>query len=258
VQVRLREARKEDIPQMLNLYKEFSRAFVGPASRNLNDFRRMLRRKDNINWVALESQDQIAGYVHAHFDKRTNQGDFREIVVNPRHDFERVARPLVERVNKAFIDKKVDVIGAGSLRNPIYEKVFPSLGFFESESMGVFMFAILDAQRFLNELAPAFFTRLKKSKERSVLVQVECEGHSIYLQKAHENVEPFVFTNKPVDFKVILTREILTKLVFGIVDSVESLRTGKLQIETSLSQQRAHRLLRVLFPKKQFLIMDFW
>jgi len=258
MQVQLREARKEDIPQMLELYKEFSKEFVGAASRDLKDFRRMLGKKDNINWVALDHQNSIIGYVHAHVEKRLNRGELGEIVVDPKHDFEPIARQLAESVSDKFIEKKVTSLIAASLRNPTYEKIFPQLGFFESESTGVFMFAVLDTQRFLNELAPVFANRIKKIEEKNLLAQIECEGHSVFLQKTSGNVKPVVWTNQPKDFKVILTREILTKLIFGIAESVESSKTGQFRVETTLPQEKTNQLLRALFPKNQFLIMDFW
>jgi len=258
MQIQLREARKEDIAQMLNIYNEFTKAFVGAASRDIEDFRRMLRKKDNINWVAFDNQNRIIGYVHARLEKRINRGEFEEIVVDPKQDFEPVARVLAEKVNNTFVEKKVTVIVAGSLRNPIYEKIFPALGFFESESMGVFMYAILDAQKFLNELAPIFADRLNKLEEWSGLTQIECEGHGIFLHKTKGNVEPIVWTNETIDFKVNLTRDTLTKLVFGVADSGESLKTGQLRMETTLSQKETNQLLRALFPRKQFLIMDYW
>lgn len=258
MQIQLREAKKEDIPQMLHVYNEFSKEFVGAASRNIEAFKHMLYKKDNINWVALNNQNRIIGYVHAHIEKRLHRGEFGEIVVDPKHDFEQIARPLVEKVNNVFVEKKVNAIIAGSLQKPIYEKIFPALGFFESESTSVFMYTILDTQRFLNELASVFANQLKKSEERSVLTQIECEGHSMFLQKTNGNVEPLVWTNQPIDFKVILTSNILSKLVFGVADSVESLKTGQLRVETTLSQERTNQLLRALFPKKQFLIMDYW
>jgi len=258
MQIQLREARREDIPQMLNVYNEFTNAFVGAASRDKEDFRRMLRKKDNINWVALDNQNSMIGYVHARLEKRINRGEFEEIVVDPKQDFEPVARALVEKVCNTFLEKKVTAIVAGSLRNPIYEKIFPALGFFESESMGVFMYTILDAQKFLNELAPIFADRLIKLEEWSGLTQIECEGHSVFLQKTRGKVEPIVWTNRTIDFKVNLTRDTLTKLVFGVADSGESLKTNQLMVETTLSQEETTQLLRALFPKKQFLIMDGW
>jgi len=259
MQIQLREARKEDIPQMLKVYNEFSRTFVGAASRTLKDFRRMLRKKDNIAWVALDNQNHVIGYVHARLRKeRLNRGEFEEIVVDPKQDFEQIARPLVEKVNNTFVEKKVTAIVAGSLRNPVYEKIFPALGFFESESTSVFMYAVLDTQKFLNEFSSVFANRLKQLDEWSGLTQIECEGHSLFLQKANGNVESIVWTNQPIDFKVILTRDVLTKLVFGVADPVESLRASQLRVETTLSQEKTNHLLRALFAKKQFLIMDGW
>jgi N-acetylglutamate synthase-like GNAT family acetyltransferase len=258
MQLQVREAKKEDIPQLLNLYNEFTNTFVGSALRNLQDFRRGLRRKDNINLVALEKQKRIVGYVRAHFEKRFNRGEFAEIIVNPMCDFEQVAKPLVEKVHSIFVKKKVISINAGSIRNPVYEKLFPELGFFETESNGVFMYAILDVQKFLNELQPAFASRLKQLKESDLLIQIDCEGNSIFLNKTGEKVEPLVFTNQTIDFKLILSREVLTKLVFGIEDAVESIKTGQTRAETTLTPKATTQLMKTLFPRKQFLIMDYW
>jgi len=243
---------------MLNLYNEFCNEFVGAALRDLKDFRRKLRRKGNINWVALD-KDRVVGYVHARLQKeRFNRGEFEEVIVDPQHDFVQIARPLVEKVNDTFAEKKVNAIVAGSMRNPIYEKIFPALGFFESESTGVFMYAILDTQKFLNELTSVFTNRLKKLDKWNGLTQIECEGHSIFLQKTNGNAKPLVWTNQLVDFKVTLTRDVLTKIALGVADPIESLKNGQLRVETTLSQEKNNRLLRTLFPKKQFLILDGW
>jgi len=258
MQIQVKKARKEDAQQMLTLYSAFAQEFVGPASRDLKTYRRMLRRKDRIFWVAINEQGKMMGYVSSRFDKKRREGSIIEIVVDPNHDFEKVAKPLVNKAYKALVEKKPAMIIGGSLRNPKYEKIFPTLGFQAIESSSVFMYAILSTQKFLNELAPILVSRLKNLKEWSGLTQIECEGHSIFLQKRNGSAEPLVWTNQPIDFKIILTRDFLTKLVFGAADSVESFRTGQLRVETTLRQEKTHRLLRALFPKKQFLIMDYW
>ena len=258
MQFKLREAKRQDISQLLSLYNDFTRAFVGAARRSPQDFRRELRRKDHMNFVALDEQSHIVGYVRARLDKRFNRGEFEEIVVLPKYDFEQVAKLMVEKVQNIFVKKKVTSIVAGSMRNPAYERIFSKLGFFECESNSVFMYAILDAQKFLNELQPALAARLSSLKEKNILVQIECEGSSIFLIETSEGIQPFIFTNQPVDFKVVLSREILTKLVFGIADALELAKTGQLKIEPNLSEQKANRILKTLFPKRQFLIMDYW
>lgn len=258
MEITVRIARKEDAQPMLQVYNKFITRFVGSASRTLKPFRRMLRKKENINWVALDSQNRIIGYVHGRIDKRINRGEFAEIVVDPEQDYEQVAKPLVEKVNVAFMDKKVSSIIAGSNRNPAYEKLFPPLGFFESESTGVFMYAILNVHKFLNELSSVFANRLKLVKDWSGLVQIECEGHSLFLQKTKEGAQQIAWTNQPINLKITLARELLTKLIFGIVNPVESHRTGQLPIDTLESEEKAIQILKALFPKKQFLIMDYW
>jgi len=258
MEITTRQAKKEDAHQMLRVYDNFAKQFVGSASRTIRNFRIMLRKKDNINWVALDHQEQIIGYIHARLEKPPNRGEFREIVVDPKHVFEHVAKPLVEKVYTVFLEKKVSAITAGSIRNPSYEKLFPALGFFESESTDVFMYAILNVQKFLNELSQVFINRLKHLENWNGVAQIECEEHSLFLQKTNEEVQPIIWTNQLINLKITLTRELLTKLVFGLADAIESYRNGQLKVETTESSDKTNQLLKALFPKRQFLIMDYW
>ena len=258
IELDVRPAGKDDIKQMLQLYAKFSEQFVGQALRTPKSFVRMLRKKANINYVAVDTEKQIVGYVHAAVDKRNHMGEFREIIVHPERDFEEIANSLVEKVNAVFADRKVSFIVAASIRNPAYEKIFPKLGFFESESMGVFMYAVLDVQKLLNELWPVLANRLKHIGNWRGLAQMECDGHSVFFKKTDETVESVVWTNQPVDLKVKLTAAILAKLIFGVLDPLECHRTGQLTVETARKTDQAEQVLESLFPQKQFLIMDHW
>lgn len=258
MELKARPATNRDKEQMLRLYARFTEQFVGSASRTSKSFTRMLRKKDNINYVAVDSQKEIVGYIHASVDKRNHSAEIRETVVDPRFDFVQVASLLVDKVNKVFADRKVSLIVAGSLRNPAYEKIFPKLGFFESESTGVFMYAALDVRKLMNELWPVFASRLKRAKNFVGLVQLECDGQSVFFKKASATVEPVVWTNLPVDFKVKFSTATLTKIIFGVTDVLECRDTGLVQMESKLGGKEADMLLSTLFPQKQFLIMDHW
>jgi len=258
MEFKLCTASKKDKEKMLQLYISFTKHFVGSASRTPKSFTRILRKKDNINYVALDSQNRIVGYVHATVEKRNNTGELREIIVDPKHDFEQVASLLIEKVNADFDKKKVAAIVAGSLRNPVYERIFPKLGFMESESMGVFMYTILDAQKLLNELQPVFAARLKGSEDWNGLAQIQCDEHSLFLEKATAGVQQVVWTNRPVDFKVMLSGTVLVKLIFGVADTLECRKSGQLKVEATVGKAKATKLLERLFPRSQFLTMDFW
>jgi N-acetylglutamate synthase-like GNAT family acetyltransferase len=258
VEFKVRVASRQDIEEMLQLYSSFTRDFVGAAARTSKSFVRMLRKKDNINYVALNSQNRIVGYVHATLEKKNRTGEFREIIVDPKHDFEQVARLLIERVNADFSKRKVAAIIAASLRNPVYERIFPKLGFMESESKGVFMYAILDSQKLLNELQPVFAARLRGAEGWNGLAQIQCDEHSLFLEKTTAGVQQIVWTNQPVDFKVGLNGSILVKLIFGVADVLECCKNGQLKMETTAGEARAVKLLERLFPKSQFLTMDYW
>jgi len=258
MEVTVRQARREDAQQMLQVYSNFTKQYVGSASRTQKSYKRMLRKKDNVNWVALGDQNRIIGYVHARIEKRLNRGEFTEIVIEPKHDFEEVAKPLVEKVSAAFIEKKASAMVAGSLRNPAYEKLFPTLGFFESESTEVFMYAILNVRKFLYELSQVFVSRLKQLENWKGLAQMECEGHRVFLEKTNNSVQRIVWTNQPINFRITLARELLTRLMFGVADPIESYRAGQIRVETTESSEKTNQLLKALFPKGQFLIMDRW
>jgi len=258
MEFKLCTASKKDKEKMLQLYISFTKHFVGSASRTPKSFTRILRKKDNINYVALDSQNRIVGYVHATVEKRNNTGELREIIVDPKHDFEQVASLLIEKVNADFDKKKVAAIVAGSLRNPVYERIFPKLGFMESESTGVFMYAVLDAQKLLNELGPVFANRLKGAERWKGLAQIQCDEHSLFLERTTESVRQVIWTNRPVDFKIKLSGKILVKLIFGVADPLECRRNGQLEVETAIGKAKANQLLQRLFPRSQFLTMDFW
>lgn len=254
----VRAATRRDKAQMLQVYIRFSERFVGSASRSLKSFARLFSKKNNINYVALDSQSRIVGYVHAEVDKNSHEAEFREIVVDPGCDFVQVADLLVDRVGDVLSKRGVAIIFAGSMRNPAYEAIFPKLGFLESESMGVFMYAVLDAGKLLNELWPVFAARLKQIDSWNGVVQLDCDGHSVFFQKYGKEVEPVVWTNQPTGFKVKLDRATLTKVIFGVADASECRRTGMIEIETKLAANQADKLLKVMFPRRQFLIMDHW
>jgi len=258
MEIQVRQAKKEDAQQMLNLYVAFTHEFVGLASRDMKSFQRMLRRRERINWIAINTQGKTVGYVSCRYNERRREGRIEEIVVHPNHDFEEVAKQLLVQAYESLMEKHPAAVIAHSIRNPQYERIFPTLGFLMFETTDVFMYTILDAQRFLNELAPVLVSRLKKIRGWNGLTQIECEGSILILSKTKECVEPIVWTNQPVDFKVILDREALIKLVFSVVDPLESLKSGKLKVEATVSQEKRNQLLRALFPKKQFLIMDHW
>ncbi|MFB0514240.1 MAG: hypothetical protein ACETVQ_01540, partial [Candidatus Bathyarchaeia archaeon] len=95
MQMRIREMRKEDAEQLLSVYCRFAKEYVGLASRDIKTYKRLLRRRENIGWVALNQKGNIIGYVTARFDKRKREARLREIVIDPNRDFEQTAKPLV-------------------------------------------------------------------------------------------------------------------------------------------------------------------
>lgn len=257
-QMRIIEIKKEDAEQLLSIYCRFAKEHVGLASREIKTYRRLLRRKENMGWVALNQKGSIVGYVTASFDKGKREARIREIVVNPDKDFEQIAKLLVRKAYKNLLEKKPAVIHTGSILNPHYTEIFPQLGFFDIESTGAFMYVILDIPKFLKEISPILANSIKRLKQWNGLLQLQCEEHSFFIKKQEGDIETLIWTNQKPDFKIILSRGLLTKLLFGIAESVESFRKGKLKVETALNEKETVHILATIFPKRQFLIMDFW
>jgi len=258
MQMRIREIRKEDAEQLLSIYCRFAKEYVGLASRDIKTYRRVLRRKENIGWVALNQKGNIMGYVTASFDKGKREARIREIVIDPDKDFKQIAEHLVNKAYKNLLEKKPAIIHTGSIRNPHYAEIFPQLGFFDMESTGVFMYAILDIPKFLTEISRVLANPIKRLKKWNGLLQLQCKEHSIFIKKQKGDIETLIWTNQKPDFKIMLSRGLLTKLLFGIAESVESFRKGKLKVETALNEKETVQILATIFPKKRFLIMDFW
>jgi len=257
-QMRIRKMKREDAEQLLGVYNRLAKKYVGLASRDIKTYRRLLRKKENLGWVALSQKDNIIGYVTARFNKRKREARIIEIVIDPNNDFEQIANFLVSRAYKSLLEKNPAVFSAGSIRNSYYAKIFPKLGFFDIEERGVFMYAILDIPKFLTEISSIIINRIKQLKEWNGLLQLECEGHNLFIQKQKENIETLIWTNQTPNLKIALDRELLTKLLFGVAHPLESLKTKQLKIETTLNQKETSQILTTIFPKKRFLIMDFW
>jgi hypothetical protein len=256
--VTIRAACKGDAEGMLKVYDSFTRQFVGSAARTVKSFQRMLSGKEKVNWVALDNRGRIIGYVSARLERQMNRGEFREVAVDLEHDFVQVAKPLVEKVQSVLMEKKVSALQTTSIRNPLFEKLFPGLGFFESDTLGVFMYAVLDPWKLLDEISLVFITRLKQLEDWNGLVQIKCEGLSILLHKTLEETRQETWANQHIDVKVELNGALLTRLIFGIADPIQAIQSGELKIETRFSEETSTLVLRCLFPRKQFLIMDYW
>ena len=256
--ITVRPACKEDASEMLKVYESFAMQFVGSAARTVKSFQRMLSGKEKVNYVALDNRGRIIGYVCARLERQMNRGEFREVAVDLEHDFVQVAKPLVATVQSVLMEKKVSVLQTTSIRNPCFEKLFPEFGFFKSETLGVFMYAVLDQRKLLNELLPVFITRLKQLENWKGFVQIECTGYSILLHKTDKETSQETWTNQRIDVKAELNETLLTRLIFGITDPIQALQSGELKIETRLNKETSTRVLRRLFTQKQFLIMDYW
>lgn len=258
MQFQIRQMQLDDSEQLQEIYQRFVLDYVGPVARKLKAFRRMARKKDDLRWLALDEQGKIVGYISSTYVKGRKLGRINEIIIDPNYDFEIVARLLIDKVYNVFLEKGAAVIQAASIRNPYYSQIFPKLGFFDVETDGVFMFAITDIAKFLDEIAPIMIRRLKKVQNWNGWLQISCGEDSRFFRKDNEGAQSFVWTNYDVDCKISLKANILADVLLGVVDAQEAWTEGKIKVKTELHKDKVKKLLVILFPKKQFLALDYW
>ena len=248
-----------DLAQLQQVYHRFCLDHVGPLSKKPLFFKRLSRKKDDFHWVAVDERRRIVGYISSTYKKGRRQGIINEIIVDPRCEFESVARPLLEKVYNAFVAKRAAVVHVESIRNPQYDRVFPELGFFQVETDGVFMCTVNDIERFLNAAMPVLVSRLERIKDWDGWFQIVCEGFSRFFKKEGKDVRQFVWTNHVIDVKVSFKDvNILASLLLGQVEIKDALIKGIVEVEGDFSRNEAVEVLVNLFPKLQFLASNFW
>jgi N-acetylglutamate synthase-like GNAT family acetyltransferase len=258
MQQQIRRLQSKDAEQLLSIYQQFVLNFVGSAARSLKTFQSIARKRDNLRYVALNKQGKIVGYILATYVKGRRTGRISEIVVAPDHDFETVAKPLVDKVYNVLLEKGATTVYADTIRNPYYPELFDKFGFFDVETDGVFMFAVTDVARFLEEIAPIITARLKQSHDWNGLLQMTCEENSRFFRKHQQNVQPLLATNYQADCKISLNASTLANILLGRVDAQKAWTEGVVNVETTISKDKIKKLLTALFPKKQFLALDQW
>lgn len=256
LQIRLMQS--DDAEQMHKLYQQFCLDFVGCAKRDLKQLRQISRKRDNMRWVAIDEKGRIAGYVYAVYAKGRRTGRIIEIITDPEYDFAKVARLLVSKVYQIFLEKGAAQVQANTILNPHYSEIFPKLGFQRINTDGVFMYAITDVAKFLGEIEPIVIQRLGRLRTWSGSLQIMCEDQHILFKKTGETVQSLSTTNSLADCKILLGANTLIRLLLGAIDIQKTMAEDLIRVETSLSKKKADELLDSLFPKRQFLVLDYW
>lgn len=255
----VREMLPGDAETLQQLYGDFAARCAGPsAQKPATVFRRMARRKGNVNWVAVDDEQRVVGYVSATYEKGRRQGRIDEIVVAASCDYVAVGRPLVDRLCEVFAEKGAASILAVSVRNPDYRKIFPELGFFSIATDGIFMLAVHHVARFLHEVTPILIRRLQGLTDWNGYFQVSCGEHSVFFRRHDQEIEALIWTNRAVDIKVSMEAPVMASLLLGTLTLQDALKGKRLQMETSLPPPKAHSVLAAMFPERTFLAFDFW
>ncbi len=254
----IRQMIRGDAQQLLELHASFAQGYVGPLERNIKHYQRAAKRKDGLRLVAVNQKGQIVGYAMAYYQKRRRFGRIFEIAVDPNLDFGSVARKLVRKIHDVLVEKGAATIQAPTMLNPDYEQVFPDLGFFKVEMQEVFMVAINNVPRFLDEIKPIFVNRLKRVQGWDGTLELKCGEHSAFFRKDSDKIQTFDWTNHRMDCRILMDEHTLNVVLMGVIGCEDALAEGKIQIETALSKGKAKELLGTLFPKRQFLAFNFW
>lgn len=256
--LQLRPMQPNDAKRLHQLYEKFTLNYVGSAKRQVKQFRGMTRKRDNMRWVALNEKSEIVGYVTAVYAKGRRTGRITEIVADTECDFETIAHSLVNKIHDILLAKGAAQIQAATIKNPDYSKIFPKLGFWRIETDGVFMYAITDVARFLGEITPVIVQRLKRLKDWNGLLRIVCESHHVMLRKEGEDVYLLLSTSHSFDCSVSLSASVLIHLLLGVTDVGEAFAEKLIHVETTLSRRKTIELLDLLFPRRQFLALDYW
>jgi len=254
----IRRMVREDAKELLELHGRFSQQYVGPLERNIEHYRRAVRRKDWLSWVATDQKGGIVGYITAVYVKKRRYGRIFEIVADPNMDFGFVAGKLAEKVYNVMIEGNAATIVAPIMVNPDYEKVFPGTGFFKIEMQEVIMVAVNNVPRFLDEIGPVMTARLKRLAGWSGTLELKCGEHSAFYNKDGDSVQRFDWTNKDADCRILVDQYTLTALLLGVTAHEDAYAEGKIQVEPALSKGKAKEVLGTLFPRHQFVAFNFW
>lgn len=253
----IRQMRVSDAKRMHELYEEFCLDFVGCAKRELKQFRRISRKRDNTRWVATDKKGKIVGYIYAVWVKGRRTGRIIEIVTASEYDFKTVADPLVEKVCSIFLEKGAAQIQANTIQNRHYSEIFPHLGFQCIDNDGVFMCTITEISGFLDEITSIFVQRLGRLRSWSGVLRITCENQQRLFRKEGEKVQPISSTNSPVDCSIAMSANTLISLLLGAKD-VRTAVAEKATCFDIVASKNADELLDSLFPRKQFLVLDYW
>lgn len=256
--LQIRQMQPDDAEELLKLYQRFTLNFVGSSARTLKTFQRMTRRKDNLRWIALDERGRNIGYANAVYAKGRRTGRILEIIVDPEHNFIAVARLLVEKIHDILVEKGAAVIQAASIRNPHYPQIFPRMGFFEIETDGVFMYAVTDVAKFLDDISPIIVRRLQRVPNWNGLLQITCQENNKFYKKHGETVQTLLSTNQNPDYSISLNANTLIGILLGLTDAKKAWSERVLAVQTLLSKKETNELLTVLFPRQQFLALDYW
>jgi predicted N-acetyltransferase YhbS len=257
-QLEIRQMVRKDAEQLHKLCESFVQDYVGPLERNVKFYQRVARKKDELRLVVTNPKGQIVGYIIASYFKGRRMGRINEIVVDPSLDFVSIAGLLVEKVYNTLVHKGAATIQAPTMLNPKYAQIFPNMGFFKVETQDVFMFAINNVPRFLDEIKPIIASRLKKIQNLNGTLEIKCREQSLFFQKEEEKIHQYEWTNRDIDCRILMDEHTLAEVLLGVTEVETARNGGKVLVETSLSERKVGEMLVRLFPKRQFLALNFW
>ena len=249
---------REDAKELLELHARFSQQYVGPLERNVEHYRRAVRRKDWLSWVAVSRKGKIVGYITAVYMKKRRYGRIFDIVVDTNLDFGYVAKKLAEKVYDIMVEGNAANIVAPTMVNQGYEEVFPGMGFFKMEMQEVIMVAVNNVPRFLYEIRPIVTVRLKRLGGWNGTLELKCGEHSAFYHKDGDIVQRFDWTNQDVDCRILVDQHTLVALLLGVTTHEAAYAEGKIQVEPALSEGKVKEMLGTLFPRRQFVAFNFW
>jgi hypothetical protein len=120
------------------------------------------------------------------------------------------------------------------------------------------MYTVIDVTKFLDEISPLIVQRLKKMHDWNGQLQITCENVGKLYKKEGENVQALPPANRSVECSITVAADTLTGVLLGAVDAQKAWSDGVMKVQTRLTRTQINELLTTVFPKKQFLALDYW
>lgn len=231
--LKIKELRTKDSEKVVELYNKFARQYISMVYRTIDDFKYLLRKRPLDLRIGCFIEEKLVGYALGEYHAIFKEGKILEVVIDPGYNFEDIASKLISKLISNLSKRHPCVIFSKCIANYPTGSILEKTKF---ENVGLnktIMLAIVDEDKFFQEVVQILRMRIKKKKIKEGIV-LKCEKRKVTLKEGRPKAE----------IEINNIRQLAT-LMFGI-EHADIIKTAKPNI------------VKILFPSKQFMTIDFW